>query len=1531
MLSDNRAAGESAAEDSLTPIELRQTIQALQARLSELAAENAALKQARAERTRPGKQIDGPDDDLVSHSPYLSTADSRQSYDLLQERIKELSCLYEVAALLNRTDLAEDELAHTIVDRIAAAYQYPAVTCACLTLDERAYTTKNFVDTPWQQTSPITSGSERVGALTVGYLEERPPADEGPFLKEERALLDQCCWQLGQATERRRLRGALAASELRFRALIECASDGVVLVGADRQLCYASPSAARMLGYSLEEFMQPGALTIHPDDLDAIERGWLASFTSPRQAIDQTYRARHRDGTWRWLAATVTNLLGDPAANAIVVNFRDITERRLADLELAKSNARFQSLFENMTLGVVYQDSDGHITLANRAAQEILGLSLDQMTGRTSLDPHWRAMREDGSDLPGEEHPAMVALRTGKVVTDVLMGVYHPGREEERWIRVAAVPEFHPGETTPFRVFATFDDVTERRQSEQAIAENERLYRTAILGSGAVPYRYDYKTETYSFMPPEGEKLTGYKLEDLTPNLLQSIILDAVPRGQSTGVALTEASARARSSESGHLWQWDYLIRTKSGAERWIADAAVQLLDDQGTPVGSIGILHDVTERMQTEAALRASEERYRRLVEELEDRVAARTAEVRDLYENAPCGYHTIDATGAFTMVNQTELDWLGYTRGEMIGHAAREFLTPESLQVYLDNYPRLIADGVLADLEFEMRCKDGGVLPVTLSATATYDADGRFVESRGSIFDVSQRKRAQQAQLASEARLNFLLTHTPAIIYTAAITPEGIRTTFLSESISNMLGYSRRHYEGDPDFWNSLVHPDDRASGLSAVQTLATTGTTIWEHRVRHADGSYRWHATGMNLLHGAADGPPEIIGYSVDIHEHKLAREALRISEARYRSVLENAPATISEIDRDGIILSQNRSLLGRPLDTIVGHSILDVAPPGAESDVDAALHAVFTAGQNVHFESTLEIAPGDVHHFVSFAGPISIDGAVASAVVVTMEITELKRVQTELQRQRDFAQQVMDAMGEGLVVGDRTQHAEYVNPFMARLLDSTPAELLGGAMTDYIHPEDLPDLFKRLAEHPPEASHRYELRVRSASGRIVPTLVSSTPRWQDGEIAGRIAVFTDLTRIKQIETELRRSRDDLRETNAALEKAMRMKDEFLASMSHELRTPLTGILGLSESLQLQTSGVLNERQVRAVQYIWESGQHLLDLINDVLDLSKLAADQFDLVREICSVGDLCHASLTLVKGMAGKKGQHVAFAMEPETIMLEADARRMKQMLVNLLSNAIKFTPPEGELGLQVHGDAERAIVEFRVWDKGIGIAATVLPHIFEPFTQVDSSLTREHSGSGLGLALVQRMAKLHGGALTVVSEPGNGSTFTLTLPWIKPAAALASLDAASTVMPAEVLDAGSSAMPATAGPLVLVAEDDPVNADILCEVLTSKGFAVSLATTGEELLRKAAETTPALILMDVRMPQLDGLEATRRLRAHPEPALATVPIIILTAQAMQGDAERSLAAGASAYIAKPYSMTALLSAIQAHLAPEEESP
>ncbi len=241
-------------------------------------------------------------------------------------------------------------------------------------------------------------------------------------------------------------------------------------------------------------------------------------------------------------------------------------------------------------------------------------------------------------------------------------------------------------------------------------------------------------------------------------------------------------------------------------------------------------------------------------------------------------------------------------------------------------------------------------------------------------------------------------------------------------------------------------------------------------------------------------------------------------------------------------------------------------------------------------------------------------------------------------------------------------------------------------------------------------------------------------------------------------------------ELSAANAELARAARLKDEFLASMSHELRTPLNTILGMAETVQEGIFGAINAKQTDALHHIEESGRHLLELINDILDLSKLEAGKLDLDVEEVVIAQVCQASVRLVKQTATQKRLNVSLNIDHAITVLQADARRLKQMLVNLLSNAVKFTPEGGAIGLDVVGDAAAGRVHLTVWDTGIGIADNDLPRLFQSFVQLDSRLARQYAGTGLGLALVQRMAVLHGGSVAVESTLGQGSRFTITLPW-----------------------------------------------------------------------------------------------------------------------------------------------------------------
>jgi PAS domain S-box-containing protein len=241
-------------------------------------------------------------------------------------------------------------------------------------------------------------------------------------------------------------------------------------------------------------------------------------------------------------------------------------------------------------------------------------------------------------------------------------------------------------------------------------------------------------------------------------------------------------------------------------------------------------------------------------------------------------------------------------------------------------------------------------------------------------------------------------------------------------------------------------------------------------------------------------------------------------------------------------------------------------------------------------------------------------------------------------------------------------------------------------------------------------------------------------------------------------------------ELQAANEQLAHAVRLKDEFLANMSHELRTPLNAVLGLSEALREEVYGPLTDRQHRSLASIESSGRHLLDLINDILDISRIEADRMELDAHPVRVSTLCQSCMDMIKPGADKGKIHISLQIEDDLPTLTADERRLKQILVNLLTNAVKFTPEEGDVGLTVALDRQHHWMTFTVWDTGIGISAENRERIFEPFVQLDASLSRHYGGTGLGLALAHRLARLHGGSIEVESEPGQGSRFTLIIPW-----------------------------------------------------------------------------------------------------------------------------------------------------------------
>jgi signal transduction histidine kinase len=361
-------------------------------------------------------------------------------------------------------------------------------------------------------------------------------------------------------------------------------------------------------------------------------------------------------------------------------------------------------------------------------------------------------------------------------------------------------------------------------------------------------------------------------------------------------------------------------------------------------------------------------------------------------------------------------------------------------------------------------------------------------------------------------------------------------------------------------------------------------------------------------------------------------------------------------------------------------------------------------------------------------------------------------------------------------------------------------------------------------------------------------------------------------------------------ELSKANAELARALRLKDEFLATISHELRTPLHVILGISESLEEGVYDALTPKQLGAFYHIKENAQRLSDIITDMLDLSEISVGKLALNVTKVSVEAVCQYCLQAVRHVTQQKGVQLSFRLDSAVNTVYADKKRLQQVLMNFISNAIKFTPPGGKIGLEIAGDAENETAYFSVWDTGIGIAREDVQRLFQPFTQIDARLSRKYEGLGLGLSLAYHLVEMHGGSISVESEVGQGSRFSVSVPW-QPNA--------------------PQAAPAVQLPqawLVLIVGDRENTLTMLEQTVKAQGGRAALARNGREALERIREERPALVLMDIHMPEVDGLEAIRCIRTDAESA--ALPIVALTTLYRPGDRVRFLAAGANEYLRKP---------------------
>ncbi|MDP6546102.1 MAG: PAS domain S-box protein [Phycisphaerae bacterium] len=665
--------------------------------------------------------------------------------------------------------------------------------------------------------------------------------------------------------------------------------------------------------------------------------------------------------------------------------------------------------------------------------------------------------------------------------------------------------------------------------------------------------------------------------------------------------------------------------------------------------------------------------------------------------------------------------------------------------------------------------------------------------------------------------------------------------------------------------------------------------------EYRIEHKDGGTKWVYDNVRISYKENGEVDHFEGVIIDITDRKQAEQALRESEERYRQVVSTTTDAVMVFDvetREFVEINEScTTLYGYSRDEFLEMKQDDITAELAESDATIRKTA---AGQLHRIPLRYHKKKDGTVFPVEISASTFILGGRRVVCGLIRDITERKQAAEAIKKSEHDKALILNNTSEIIAYHDLDHVIHWANEAYRDATGLSLDEMKGKVCYRAWGLERACDNCPVFAAI--ELGEACEAELTPQNQQHWPAdqgawLIRADPvKDEDGNIIGAIEVATDITDRRRAEAQ----REEVLE-------ASRLKSEFLATMSHELRTPLNSILALSELMLSGGTGKDPERDSEFLTVMHRNGRQLLDLINDILSLSSIEAGQTRMVHGEFEPRAVVGEALEIIDPLAEAKGLSIETRIADVATMY-SDRDRLRQILLNLLGNAVKFTE-SGQITVVVSESADT--VSFEVTDTGIGIPPDILPDIFDQFRQADGSNTRVYGGTGLGLAIAQGLAALLGGQITVRSEVGAGSTFTLVLP-ARIAEAPGAVDQKS--LPGESSETKGLSTADRAPRVILIVEDNADNLLATKAALERIGYVCRTATDGEQAVVEVRSNPPALILMDIQLPTMDGLEATSQIKA--DAALRDIPVVALTAKAMVGDREAILAAGCDDYLSKP---------------------
>jgi len=970
----------------------------------------------------------------------------------------------------------------------------------------------------------------------------------------------------------------------------------------------------------------------------------------------------------------------------------------------------------------------------------------------------------------------------------------------------------------------------------------------------------------------------------------------------------------------------EYRITLPDGRVRHLAVSATRT-DWHGRPA-MLGVLHDISRQRAAMTALRGSEERYRTMIESLSEGVMMFDTQAR--LEGVNAAAERLLGMTFERMRHNRLADW------QPVGLDG-EVMAPDQVPI-----ARVLATGKpVRHALLGMRIPDDGTRWLDVNCEPLRDAGGAVTGGLLSFTDVTEARRVQEALRVSESTNRTLMDALADGVFVA----QDFRFVYANRLLLERLGYEREEFAGLP--FERVVAPDVLAVWNERFRGRVASGpepVRTYEVRFLCKDGrsaefelvanrtTYRNKPAVLGVLRDVAErkhAAAELERHRDRLEElvHERTREleaavAARVESENFaQTMTDHQPTLLAYVDRDRKVQFANRAWLnwfGKTREEIIGRDGRDSV--GAMMlQPDEHVVAKVLRGEAQGTAAEMRGAGDRIGNFWIYRLPDIVDGDIRGYFFIATDVTEMRRSERRLQelnakliQAESFTRGIADNLPVRVAYWDADERCRFANKVYCEWIGKSLDQVLGKTKAEIFDHEQRPERLAHAKQALAGATQKFESEEVGADGRFGVWEVQYIPDVQRGEVRGFFMLASDITASKRAQADLQTLNLELVSARDVAEDAAQAKSAFLANMSHEIRTPMNVIIGLTHLMQRDAHDPATSDRLGKVG---DAAMHLLDIINDILDLSKIEAGKLVLAPVDFSVDALLARATALISDSARRKGLALTVDRGNLPQALRGDALRLSQVLVNLLSNAVKFTT-RGSVVLRCNVVAEAGgewTIRFSVRDTGVGISPDAQARLFTPFEQADGSTTRRFGGTGLGLSIARELAQLMGGQVGVESEPGRGSEF-----WFTAKLQSASAPAGGVPEPLGAVLAGRDIERVLkarhAGARVLIADDNRINQELATELLRLVDLQVEVADNGRVAVDMARRGAFDLILMDMQMPEMDGLEATRRIRA--EPRLDDTPIVAMTASAFGADRDACLAAGMNDHIGKPVNPAAL---------------